>query len=65
MIGKLPLDFMTLGMGTHKAFDALADTAENTDDPLVVLGELGDVMNRCTGCHSGYRFGIEGEDRED
>lgn len=65
MIGKIPLDFMTLGMGTHKAFDALADTAENTDDPLVVLGQLGEMMDRCTGCHAGYRFGIEGEDRED
>ncbi len=64
MLGKIPLDFMTLGMGTHKAFDALADTAENTNDPLVVLGELGNLMDRCTSCHGGYRFGIEGEDRE-
>mgnify|MGYP000179404161 CR=1 FL=1 len=64
MLGKIPLDFMKLGMGTHKAFDALAETADSTDDPLVVLGELGSLMDRCTSCHAGYRFGIEGEDRE-
>lgn len=65
LIGKLPLEFLTLGMGAHKAFDDLAETAENTDDPLVVLRELGDMMDACTGCHAGYRLGIEGEDRED
>ena len=64
MLGKIPLDFMKMGMGTHKAFDALADTADSTDDPLVVLRELGGLMDRCTSCHAGYRFGIEGGDPE-
>ena len=64
LIGKLPLDFMTLGLGTHKAFDALALTAQQSDDPMVVLEELGTIMDNCTGCHAGYRLGIEGEDRE-
>jgi len=65
LLGKLPLEFMTLGMGTHKAFDALAATAQGTEDPLVVLGELGVIMDRCTGCHAGYRLGIEGADKEE
>lgn len=65
LIGKLPLDFMRLGMGTHKAFDALSLTAAGTDDPMVVLSELGTIMDKCTGCHAGYRLGIEGEDGEE
>ncbi len=65
LLGKLPIEFMTLGMGAHKAFDALALTAQGTDDPLVVLGELGGLLNSCTNCHSGYRLGIEGEDKEE
>lgn len=65
LIGKLPLEFMTLGMSAHQAFDALAETAQNTDDPLVVLSELGNMMDACTGCHAGYRLGIEGADQED
>jgi hypothetical protein len=65
LIGKLPIEFMSLGMGTHKAFDALALTAQGTDDPLVVLSELGAIMDNCTACHAGYRFGIEGEDSKE
>lgn len=65
LLGKLPLEFMTLGMGTHKAFDALASTAQGTDDPMVILRELGTLMDRCVGCHAGYRLGIEGADKEE
>ncbi len=64
LLGKLPLEFLALGMGTHKAFDALAVTAQETDDPMVILEELGVIMDNCTGCHAGYRLGIEGQDRE-
>ncbi len=64
LIGKLPLDFLSLGMGTHKAFDELAQTAAGIDDPMVVLGELSGIMTNCVACHSGYRLGIEGDDRE-
>ncbi len=65
LMGKLPLEFKTLGMSTHQAFDDLALTASVTDDPLVVLEELGTLMDKCTGCHAGYRLGIEGADKED
>ena len=64
LIGKLPLEFLTLGMGTHEGFDGLADTAAGTDDPMVILDELGGLMNNCVACHSNYRLGVEGDDRE-
>ena len=65
MIAKLPLEFLTLGMGTHQAMDDLALTAQGTDDPMVVLEELSNVMLNCIACHSSYRLGIEGADKEE
>lgn len=62
LIGKLPLEFKTLGLDTHRAMDDLAALAQTTDDPLVVLGALGDAMLNCTSCHAGYRLGVEGLD---
>ncbi len=62
LIGKLPLAFMRLGMGTHEGFDDLAETAASADDPMVVLDELSGLMNNCTACHADYRLGVEGAD---
>ena len=62
MMAKLPLDFLRQGMSAHKAMDDLADMAGTTDDPLVILGTLGEAMEICTGCHAGYRLGVEGPD---
>ncbi len=64
LIRKLPLEFKTLGLGTHQAFDDLATLAASSDDPMEVLGEMGAVMSNCTSCHAGYRLGIEGADKE-
>jgi len=64
MIRKLPLEFKTLGMGTHQAFDDLAALAGVSEDPMEVLAELGNIMDNCTSCHAGYRLGIEGADKE-
>lgn len=61
MLGKLPLDFMRLGMSTHKGFDDLADLARETGDGQQVLRQMGELMRNCTSCHAGYRLGIEGE----
>ena len=63
LIGRVPVEFMALGMDTHRAFDALAETAQGTDDPLLVLSELSEIMNRCTACHASYRLGIEGAEK--
>lgn len=59
LIAKLPLEFKTLGMGTHKTFDDLAQEANDMGDGTIVLAALGDLMLRCTSCHASYRFDIE------
>lgn len=62
LMAKLPGAFLTLGMSAHKSMDDLADLALTTDDPMQVLGALGKAMEVCTGCHAGYRLGVEGVD---
>ncbi|MFK5978759.1 MAG: hypothetical protein QM488_07735 [Rhizobiaceae bacterium] len=61
LMAKLPLEFMTMGMDTHKAFDALSVEAQDIGDPKVILTKLSELMNNCTTCHAGYRFEIEGD----
>lgn len=61
MMAKLPLEFKTLGMGTHQAFDDLADMAEMDPEPLEVLATMSQTMLNCTTCHAGYRLAIEGD----
>jgi len=53
IIGKLPLEFKTLGMDTHALFDTLATTAAESGDIAVTTASLGDLMLNCTGCHAG------------
>ena len=62
LMAKLPGEFLTMGMSAHKAMDDLADLAGTTDDPMKVLEALGEAMEVCTGCHAGYRLGVEGID---
>ena len=61
LIAKLPLEFKQLGMGTHQAFDKLGNEATDRGDPQVVLDMLGDILQRCTTCHAGYRFDVAAE----
>lgn len=56
LIARLPLEFKTLGMGTHQAFDDLALEARDMGDRMVVLEQLSDILGNCTSCHAGYRF---------
>ncbi len=58
LIAKLPLEFKTLGMSTHQAFDDLAKTATDTGDSQLVLSQFSDIMLNCTACHGGYRFKV-------
>ena len=60
LIGKLPLDFKTLGMDTHSLFDDLAKTATESNDVAITTAALGDLMLNCTGCHAGYRLDVAG-----
>ncbi len=59
LMAKLPSEFRSLGMATHKAFDALALEAQDMGDGKVILTALGELMNNCTTCHAGYRLDIE------
>ena len=60
LIAKIPLEFKSLGMATHQAFDDLANEAEDMGDGTVVLGQLSAILTNCTSCHSSYRFDVAG-----
>jgi hypothetical protein len=53
---RLPQAFLMLGMGTHKAFDALADrmAAGGTRDDAI--RDLTTITSRCVTCHATYRL---------
>lgn len=59
LIAKLPLEVKTLGLGTHAAFDDLAELAKVSEDPIEILAELSTLMLNCTTCHASYRIAIE------
>jgi hypothetical protein len=59
LMGKLPSEFRSLGMATHKAFDALALEARDMGDGQVILSGLGELLNNCTTCHAAYRIDID------
>lgn len=61
LIAKLPLEFKTLGMSTHRAFDDLAMETEDIGDSAIVLGQLSAILTNCTSCHSAYRFDLADE----
>lgn len=61
LMGKLPLEFKMLGMSTHKAFDILTLEAEGLGNAEVVLGQLADILLKCTTCHAGYKFVTDSE----
>ncbi len=56
LMAKLPLEFKTLGMATHKAFDALSLEATDMGDGKKVLAQMAEILNNCTTCHSTYRL---------
>lgn len=60
LIGKLPLEFKTLGLATHALFDDLATEATDMGNADIVTAELGVLMENCTSCHAGYRFDVAG-----
>ncbi len=60
LIGKLPLEFKTLGLATHALFDDLAQEATDMGDPTVITASLGVLMENCASCHAGYRFDVAG-----
>ena len=59
LMSKLPIEFKTLGLETHSAFDDLAKLAIESKDAVAVIANLSDVLNNCTTCHEGYRLAAE------
>lgn len=59
LMGKLPIEFKTLGAATHALFTDLGVTAKG-GDANAVQTELGDLMLNCTSCHADNKFVIEG-----
>ncbi len=59
LMAKLPLEFKTLGLATHAAFDSLAVEAEGAGESKVVMAKLATLMDNCTSCHAGYRLDID------
>ena len=55
MMGKLPLEFKTLALGTHREFDTIAADAEANGRPKHALAQLADVLQKCVACHASYQ----------
>ncbi len=59
LMAKLPLEFKTLGLATHKAFDALSLEATDMGDSKTIMTQMAGLLNNCTTCHSIYRLEAE------
>lgn len=56
LVGKLPAGFKQLGFETHGGFDRLAVDAEQFGDREHILGQLGELMDNCIGCHAAFKL---------
>ena len=56
LMGKLPLEFKALALSVHSDFDTIAMDAEWTGLPKRTLGQLSNVLQKCTACHESYRL---------
>lgn len=56
LMGKLPLEFKTLGLSTHGLFDELALNAEDIGDASIMMTSVGSLLQNCTSCHAGYKI---------
>lgn len=53
---KLPKEFRELGMSVHMEFDQIALDAEALGERDHVLTLLGATLQKCVGCHAGWRL---------
>lgn len=58
MMRKMPAEWRTLGMDTHKRFDTLAMEADSMGDAKQLLTQLSSILANCTGCHAAYRLTV-------
>lgn len=61
LILKLPLAFKQMGMSIHRDMDRLADGIHAGASAGQILGQMADIMSRCTTCHDLYRFSDNSE----
>lgn len=56
---KLPLPFKKMGVETHRYYDEISEMAENGADKDKILSMMTTQLQRCNGCHAGYKFETE------
>ena len=56
MVGKLPLEFKTLGFAVHREFDTIAMDAESLGEPKHTLTQLAGTLQQCVACHATYQI---------
>lgn len=56
MVGKLPLEFKTLGFAVHRDFDTMALDAESMGDAKHTLTQLAVALQKCVACHATYQI---------
>ena len=56
LMGKLPLEFKTLGLSTHNLFDELAMNAEDIGAASIMMTGVSNLLQNCTSCHAGYKI---------
>lgn len=52
--GKLPMEFMRMGLGMHQLFDKLATDAKTKKDPRHTTRQVAALLAHCTACHEVY-----------
>ncbi len=60
LMGKLPLEFKTLGFAVHGEFDQIADDAEKIHEPSLTLGQLSGLLGKCVACHKTFQLRAAG-----
>ena len=56
LIGKLPLEFKTLGFSVHADFDLMAMDAEGLGMIKHTLSQLSAILQKCVACHGSYQL---------
>ena len=56
LMGKLPLEFKTLGFGVHREFDTMAADAGGVGDSRRALARLSDILQKCDACHRSFQI---------
>lgn len=56
LMGKLPLDFKTLGMSLHQDFDQLSIEVSRGMTKDQILVRLGQMTNKCIACHASFKL---------